>query len=108
MAENEGQPAPSGAPKWMPTIILHVLYPDSRKVGFGWWLFILASTGAFFLHKSNGDPKLTASDWLICSAFASALIGGGSVADAKHDLEMAKLAAATPPTKEPDGPQTTA
>jgi hypothetical protein len=93
-AAPEGQPAPSGAPKWVPTILLHILYPDSRKVGFGWWLFILASAAAFFLKTPAGAPLLDASTWLICAAFASALIGGGTIADAKHDLEMAKLAGA--------------
>ena len=101
LLEDAGQPAPSGAPKWIPTILLHILYPDSRKVGFGWWLFILSSAAAFFLHKANGDPKLDASTWLICTAFSSALIGGGSIADAKHDLEMAKISAIAAPAAPP-------
>jgi hypothetical protein len=94
VADAEDTAEISHAPKWFPTILLHVFYPDSRKVGFGWWLFILASAGAFFMHKPDGSPKLDASTWLICVAFASALIGGGSIADAKHELEMAKVAAA--------------
>jgi hypothetical protein len=96
VADEEDAAELSHAPKWVPTILLHILYPDSRKVGFGWWLFILASAGAFFLKKANGDPKLDASTWLICAAFASALIGGGTIADAKHDLEMAKVNAGVP------------
>lgn len=84
----------SRAPRWVPTILLHVFYPTSRKVGFGWWLFILASYATFFAHKAGGDPKLDASTWLICTAFASALIGGGTLADSKLELEKAKLNAA--------------
>lgn len=84
----------SHAPKWVPTILLHVLYPTSRKVGFGWWLFLVATYATFFAHKASGDPKLDASTWLICTAFSSALIGGGTLADSKLDLEKAKLQAA--------------
>jgi len=94
---DDGQPLPSGAPKWIPTIILHVLYPDSRKVGFAWVLFILASFAAFFGHGSDGKPLLDASTWLICTAFASGLIGAGTIIDAKHDLDMAKVAAGVAP-----------
>lgn len=95
-AVDDGQPAPSGAPKWVPTILLHVFYPDSRKVGFGWALFVLASYAAFFAHKADGAPKLDASTWLICVAFSSGLIGAGSIMDAKHDLEMARIASQPP------------
>lgn len=94
VADAEDTAELSHAPKWVPTILLHILYPDSRKVGFGWWLFILASAGTFYMHKGNGDPLLDASNWLICTAFSSALIGGGTIADAKHELEMAKAGAA--------------
>jgi hypothetical protein len=92
-APDAGQPAASGAPKWIPTILLHVLYPDSRKVGFGWVLFILSSYAAFFGHASDGKPLLDAQTWLICTAFTAGLIGAGTIIDAKHDLEMAKVAA---------------
>ena len=97
----DGQPAPSGAPKWIPTILLHIFYPDSRKVGFGWWLFILSSFAAFFGHTAAGAPLLDASTWLICTAFTSGLIGGGTIMDAKHDLELAKIAAAPTPAEPP-------
>lgn len=81
----------SAFPRWVPTILLHVFYPTSRKVGFGWFLFIVATYAAFFAHKTTGDAKLDASTWLICVAFSSALIGGGTLADAKMDLEKAKV-----------------
>lgn len=96
VADAEDAAELSHAPRWVPTILLHIFYPDSRKVGLGWWLFILASAGAFFMHKADGAPKLDASTWLICVAFSSALIGGGTLADAKMDLEKAKLASTTP------------
>lgn len=84
---------------YVPTILLHILYPDSRKVGFGWVLFLLASYGAFFAKHAIVNaagvaqpvPLLDASNWLICVAISSGLIGGGTIADAKHELEMAKL-----------------
>jgi hypothetical protein len=98
VADAEDAAELSHAPRWVPTILLHILYPDSRKVGFGWWLFILSSAAAFFFKKPSGEALLDASTWLICTAFSSALIGGGSIADAKHELEMAKVSAsATPP-----------
>lgn len=81
----------SHAPAWVPTLLLHVFYPTSRKVGFGWALFIVSTWASFFSHKASGDPKLDASTWLICVAFSSALIGGGTLADSKLDLERAKL-----------------
>lgn len=86
----------SHAPRWVPTLLLHIFYPTSRKVGFGWALFIVSTAAAFFMHKASGDPKLDASTWLICVAFSSALIGGGTLADSKLDLERAKLNAAPP------------
>lgn len=96
VADAEDAAELSHAPKWVPTILLHIFYPDSRKVGFGWSLFLFATAGAFFLHKADGNPKLDASTWLICVAISSALIGGGSIADAKHELDMAKLSAGGP------------
>lgn len=77
--------------KYVPTILLHIFYPDSRKVGFGWWLFIFSTYGAFF-GKVADKPMLDASTWLICVALSSGLIGGGTIADAKLELEQAKLA----------------
>jgi hypothetical protein len=97
VADAEDQAELAHAPKWVPTILLHIFYPESRKVGFGWWLFNLASLAAFFLKGPDGKPFLDASTWLICAAFASALIGGGTIADAKHDLEMAKVQASNAP-----------
>lgn len=86
-----------GAPKWIPTILLHILYPDSRKVGFAWMLWILSSWAAFFGHTAAGAPLLDASTWLICTAFASGLIGAGTILDAKNDLAAAKVAAGAAP-----------
>ncbi len=94
IADAEDAAEAAHAPAWVPTLLLHIFYPTSRKVGFGWALFIVSTWAAFFSHKANGDPKLDASNWLICTAFASALIGGGTLADSKMDLERAKIAAA--------------
>lgn len=68
----------------LPSLLHHIFNADSRKVGFGWWVFIVSSYGAFFTKVSNGvvsRPILEASDWLLCVAMASGLIGGGTVAD---------------------------
>ena len=92
------KPQEDRAPKWLaywcPTILLHVLYPDSRKVGFGWWVFIVATYAAFVLKGADGKPMLDASTWLLVVTASTALIGGGSIADDAHDREMAKIAAA--------------
>lgn len=90
--------------KFVPTILLHIFYPDSRKTGFGWWLFIVASLGTFFLHKANGDPKLDASTWLLCVSIAGALIGGGTLADGKLELEAAKVALEAAKAQVPPAP----
>jgi hypothetical protein len=78
------------APAWVPTILLHIFYPDSRKTGFGWALFLIA-TYAAFVGRVEGKPMLDASTWLLCVSIAGALIGGGTIADAAHEREMAKL-----------------
>lgn len=83
----------SKAPAWIPTIFLHVFYPDSRKCGVGWWIFIIATYGLFVAHDSKGEPRVGAQMWIGCVAFAAGLIGGGTIADDKHDLEMAKISA---------------
>jgi hypothetical protein len=66
----------------LPSLLHHVFNSDSRKVGFGWWVFIVSTYGAFFARLSDSRPLLEASDWLMCVALASGLIGGGTVADA--------------------------
>lgn len=49
--------------------------PGSRKVSFGILLFLVAC-GAFFGYK------LPVDDFMTCVFLSSALIGGGTVADA--------------------------
>lgn len=69
----------------LPSLLHHIFNADSRKVGFGWWVFIVASYGTFFARIMDGvvsRPVLESSDWLMCVALASGLIGGGTVADA--------------------------
>lgn len=59
----------------VPQLILILGFEDSRKVGFGVWLIILAT--ALLAHK-----LIDSSDWMLCMAVSSTLIGGGTVADA--------------------------
>lgn len=66
----------------LPSLLHHIFNANSRKVGFGWWVFIVATYGAFFARLSDSKPVLQASDWLLCVSIAAGLIGGGTVADA--------------------------
>ena len=58
----------------LPSLLHHLLNPDSRKVGFGWWLFI---TATWLLY----DAKITAAEWQGCVMLSTALIGGGTIGD---------------------------
>jgi hypothetical protein len=59
----------------LPKIVEILAFNESRKVGFGMWLFIVACV---FLVKGFIDSD----KWMICAGCASALVGGGTVADA--------------------------
>ena len=65
----------------LPSLLHHIFNANSRKVGFGWWVFIVATYGAFFARLSDSKPVIDASNWLLCVGIASGLIGGGTVAD---------------------------
>ena len=58
----------------MPKIVALLLFYNSRKVGFGFWLFIV-STILLFRHLIQADH------WMLCMALSATLIGGGTVAD---------------------------
>ncbi len=75
----------------VPSLIGHVLNPDSRKVGFGYQVFIWATYAAFFAKGVGGGPLIDASTWLLAVTASTALIGGGTIMDDKHDLNMAKI-----------------
>lgn len=57
-----------------PAILLHIFNSESRKVAFGWWVFILASI-------FNYIGEVGESTWLICTVISAVLIGGGTVTD---------------------------
>ena len=61
--------------EYTPTILLHIFNPDSRKVGFGWWLWIVASIALFV------GTKISSEQWMQCSLVAGMLIGGGTLGD---------------------------
>ena len=91
-----GDESKAKADRKLPSILHHIFNSDSRKVGFGWWVFIIASWGAFFAKcGAGGKPLLEASDWLLCVAMSSGLIGGGTVADAW--INKAKPGSTEPP-----------
>jgi hypothetical protein len=52
-----------------------LLFKDSRKVAFGMWLFIVANVWLFM-------RLITSDEWMFVIALCSALVGGGTVADA--------------------------
>ncbi len=66
-------------PEWMkqfPGIFLILMFNDSRKVGFGLWLFIVATTLLFY-----GPQRMTLDMWQNLALIAGFLIGGGTLAD---------------------------
>jgi hypothetical protein len=81
----------------LPSLLHHIFNPSSRKVGFGYQVFIW-STLAFLFIRIDGKPALDANNWIICVGIAGALIGGGTIADGRTSLEMAKLDAKEKPT----------
>ncbi len=58
----------------MKRLLTILSFGDSRKVGFGLWLFSV-STGLCIFDKINS------TDWLTTVFLCSALIGGGTIAD---------------------------
>ena len=52
--------------EYIPSIFQHIFNPDSRKVGFGWWLWIVASAALFV------GTKITSEQWMQCSLMKSA------------------------------------
>ena len=58
----------------IPKIIPILFFNDSRKVGFGLWLFIVA-IGLLMENLIDADK------WMLCVGLSAALIGGGTVAD---------------------------
>lgn len=59
----------------LPRLLTNIVDPDSRKVGFGWTLFIVST---ILLVKA----KIDASAWQLMVSGSGVLIGGGTVADA--------------------------
>lgn len=51
-----------------------ILFEDSRKVGFGVWLFLIATVLLIF-------KCVNSADWFMCAMASSGLIGGGTIAD---------------------------
>lgn len=51
-----------------------LFFNDSRKVGFGLWLF--AAAGGFLWYG-----KIDGQSWMLCMGCCTALVGGGTIAD---------------------------
>ncbi len=61
-----------------------LVFKDSRKVGFGLWLFIAANV---YLVRH----LITSQDWFTAIALCSALIGGGTLGDKMLENQRKKM-----------------
>ncbi len=61
-----------------------LVFKDSRKVGFGLWLFIVSNV---YLIRH----LITSQDWFTAIALCSALIGGGTLGDKILENQKKKL-----------------
>jgi hypothetical protein len=59
----------------MVNLVKILLFNESRKVGFGLWLFLVSS---WLLLKGS---LITSEQWMTCVMLCSALLGGGTIAD---------------------------
>lgn len=69
-------------------LIKLLIFKDSRKVGFGLWLFIV--TNVYLVRH-----LVTSQDWFTVMALCSALVGGGTIADKMLENQKKKIADAT-------------
>jgi hypothetical protein len=76
-------------------ILKILLFDESRKVGFGLWLFIAACL-LLWRHVIVGDQ------WMDCMIMCSILIGGGTVSDKWMATRGGKYA----PSVDPEVPKT--
>ena len=87
-----------------PRILSHIFDSESKTVSFGWWVFIVASCGAFLLK--DGAPAKAILDpdtWLWCVVISSTLIGGKLVGET---VLQARLGGKSVPKEiKPDAPQ---
>lgn len=60
-----------------------ILFMESRKVGFGLWIFL---TSTYFLTQS----LITADNWLLCVFLSTSLLGGGTIADKYLEVQKHK------------------
>ena len=79
-------------PRWLKILSFHET--ESRKVGFGIWLFIVAN---IFLDKG----KIDAATWLKCAFVSGALIGFGPTLDKLIDKYFDKWAGTNGPPSVP-------
>jgi len=76
----------------IPKLVMLLAFENSRKVGFGLWLFIAAG---IFLVKGLID----ADKWILCIGLVTALIGGGTIADAWMGKKVGKNDPPAPPVQ---------
>lgn len=74
----------------VPMLLIHIFDSESKTVSFGWWLFIVASCGAFLI-KEGTQHALNADTWLWCVVLASILVGGKLVSESILEAVELKL-----------------
>lgn len=89
----------------LPSLLHHIFNPDSRKVGFGYQVFIWSTYGCFFTRYGlDHKPVIDADTWLLCIAISGTLIGGGTLADTFINARFGGKAAAAPPQGDANAP----
>lgn len=58
----------------LPSLLKNIFDADSRKVLFGWWVFIISN---WFLVIG----KIDVNTWQTCALLAWSMVGGGTIAD---------------------------
>ena len=74
-----------GAGRFLSVLFLQ----DSRKVGFGMWVFITA-TVLIVIHRIDGNQ------WITCVGMSTVLIGGGTLGDKWLGKKEDKVAPSDP------------
>lgn len=87
----------------VPRLLVHIFDSESKTVSFGWWLFIVASCGAFLIREGQAHA-LNADTWLWCVVLASILVGGKLVSESILGAVEMKLSGGKPKEVKPDAP----
>ncbi len=73
-----------------------LLFNESRKAGFGLWLFVVSTTMVFM------GGLIDSEKWMLCVALTTTLIGGGTLADKWMNIKEKKETGNVTDTKNPE------